>query len=76
LLAVAALSFHGGGMGRRGACTLKRVYPTHAAALVVVCRMEEQGYSRSAMRIYECKKGKCRQWHIGHKITKGRKGQR
>lgn len=70
------VSFHGGGMGRRGACTLKRAYPTHAAALVVVWRMVEQGSDRSALRIYWCKKGKCHRWHIGHKITKGRKGQR
>lgn len=70
------MSFHGGGMGRRGACTLKRSYATHAAALVVVSRMVEQGIDRSALRIYSCKKGKCGRWHIGHKITKGRKGKR
>lgn len=70
------MSFYGGGMGRRGACTTKRAYATHAAALRVVFLMEEQGIARSAMHIYLCKKGKCRQWHIAHKITKGRKGKR
>jgi hypothetical protein len=70
------MSFFGGGMGRRGACTSKRSYATHGAALVVVWRMVEQGTDRSAIRIYPCKKGKCRQWHIAHKITKERKGKR
>jgi len=71
------MSFFGGGMGRRGACTKKDAYPTHAAALVVVWRrVEREGVSRKSLRIYHCKKGKCRQWHIGHPITKGRKGKR
>lgn len=70
------MSFYGGGMGRRGACTTKSAYATRAAALVVFWRRVRQGASPESMHIYHCKKGKCRKWHIGHPITKGRKGKR
>lgn len=63
-------------MGRRGACTTKYAFPTHAAALHIYYRMVERGASPEALHIYLCKKGRCRRWHIGHPITKNRKGKR
>lgn len=64
------------GVSRRGACASKRAYLSLRDALATLDRLERRGVAREGMHIYHCKKGKCRKWHIAHKITKGRKGKR
>lgn len=71
------MSFTGGGVGRRGACTTKAGYPTYAVAAKVADKMAERyGSYREGLQIKRCPYKGCGLWHISHKIGKDRKGRR
>lgn len=69
------MSFTGGGMGRRGACTTKRAYPSKAQAQSGLEWMVNHLHiSAEAMEVQRCRH--CKNWHVAHKTTKDRKGRR
>ena len=71
------MSFTGGGMGRRGACTTKRAYDTREFAERVADGMAERyGYYRPGLQVVRCPYKACGKYHITHILGKDRKGKR
>lgn len=71
------MSFTGGGVGRRGACTTKKGYQSrHVAEKAADFMAENYGFYRPGLQIKLCPYKGCGLWHISHKIGKDRKGRR
>lgn len=70
------MTFTGGGVGRRGACHMKKPHATAREARLHLQALVARGAYEPSMKIKRCPYGKQDHFHVAHRIAKDGKGKR